>query len=239
MKKKSKSAVTFCVFIILFVLTSSWTFFAKEFWESKAYQQWNEQEAMAMLANSPWTRPTVLPGNYGGIATPRVATLGGTNSGGDLAKSQGFGGSDSVPLYIRWFSSTKVREAMCRMTQLRGALTEEQAAQFLKQPMPDYVIGISSPGIEPFNQLTFDTVKSATFLLSKKDKSKKIELKSYVPPKDRQDNFAVYMFPKSIDGKPTVELADDEIIFVTQVGKSKIQVNFKLTRMMVDGNLDL
>ncbi len=48
-----------------------------------------------MLTNSPWTRPTVLPGNYGGIATPRVFRRGGPNSGGDLIKSQGFGGSDS------------------------------------------------------------------------------------------------------------------------------------------------
>lgn len=240
MNKKSKSAVTLFVFILLFILVSSWTFFAKEYWETKVFGQWNEQEAMAMLTNSPWTRPTTLAGNYGGVATPRVFSPGGAqNSGGDLIKSQGFGGGDSIPLYIRWFSSTKVREAMCRMTQLRGALTEEQAAQFLKQPMPDYAIGISSPMIEPFNQLTLDMVKSKTFLLSKKDKTKKIELKNYVPPKERQDNFAVYMFPKNINGKPTIELADDEIIFVTQMGTAKVQGNFKLVRMMVDGNLDI
>ncbi len=240
MNERSKSVASLLVFILLLILASSWTFFAKEYWETKAYGQWNEQEAMAMLTNSPWTRSTAIPGNYGGSATPRVLQPGGgSNSGGDLIKGQGFGGKDSVPIYIRWFSSTKVREAMCRMAQLRGVMTDEQAAQFIQQPMPDYAIGISSPEIEPFNQLTFDMVKSKTFLLSKKDKSKKIELKSYSLPKERQGNFAVYMFPKSIDGKPTIDLADDEIIFVTQVGTAKVQGNFKLVRMMVDGNLDL
>ncbi len=240
MNEKSKSVATLLVFIPFFILALSWTFFAKEYWETKVFGQWNEQEAMAMLTNSPWTKSTMLAGNYGGIATPRVLQPGGaSNSGGDLIKGQGFGGKDSISLYIRWYSSTKVREALSRMAQLRGALSEEQAAQFLKQPMPDYAIGISSPEMEPFNQLTFDTIKSKTFLLSKKDKSKKIELKSYTPPKERQDNFAVFMFPKSTDGKPTVELADDEIIFMTQVGTTKLQGNFKLVRMMVDGNLDL
>ena len=137
---------------------------AKEYWEEKAYSQWNEQEAMAMLTNSP---------------------------------------------------------------------------EFLKQPMPAFAICISCPVMEPFNSVVLDTLKAKTFLLSRKDKAQKIELKSYSPPKERQDNYAVFMFPRTLNDKPTVELADDEIIFVTETGPSKFRATFKLARKVVDGKLDL
>jgi hypothetical protein len=193
-----------------------------------------------MLTNSPWSRASAIPGNYAGAATPRVIQPGSTaGSSSDLSKTGGLGGSNSMPLYIRWYSSQKVRQAMCRLGILHGDLSESTANEFLKQPMPDFAICISCPAIEPFNGVTFDTLKAKTFLLSKKDKAKKIELKSYSPPKERQDNLAVFMFPRTLNDKPTVELADDEIIFVTETGPSKFRATFKLARMVVEGKLDL
>ena len=146
------------------VLVSLLPVLAKEYWEEKAYSQWNEQEAMAMLTNSP---------------------------------------------------------------------------EFLKQPMPDFAICISCPVMEPFNSVAYDTLKAKTFLLSRKDKTKKIELKSYSPPKERQDKLAVFMFPRTLNAMPTIELADDEILFVTEMGPSKFRATFKLARMVVNGTLDL
>jgi hypothetical protein len=128
---------------------------------------------------------------------------------------------------------------MCRMGLLRGSLTEKQADEFLQQPMPDYVISISSPMMEPFNQVPYETIKLKTFLLSKKDKAKKIELKSYSPPKERTDGLAIFNFARTINGAPSVELSDDEMVFVTQIGPTKFQANFKLGKMMVDDKLDL
>jgi hypothetical protein len=128
---------------------------------------------------------------------------------------------------------------MCRIGMLRGNLTEQMANEFLQQPMPDYVISISSPMMEPFNQVTYETIKLKTFLLSKKDKAKKIELKSYSPPKERTDGMAIFNFPRTINGTPSVELSDDEMIFVTQLGPTKFQANFKLGKMMVGDKLDL
>lgn len=228
-----------CAIFLLILLGTFCTLLAKEFWETKDFKQWNEQETMALLSVSPWSRTNNLPGNYGGSATPQVMAAGGSSTGASLGKTQGFGGSDSIPLYIRWYSSDKVRQGMCRMGQLRGSLTEKQAEEFLKQPMPDYVISISSPMMEPFNQVAYETIKLKTFLLSKKDKTKKIELKSYSPPKERTDGMAIFTFPRTVSGSPTVELSDDEMIFVTQIGPTKFQANFKLVRMTVGDKLDL
>ena len=227
-------------FVLSGVLVSLLPLLAKEYWEEKNYTQWNEQEAMAMLTNSPWSRASSIPGNYGGTAPPRVIQPGSAaSSSSDLSRTGGLGGSNSIPLYIRWYSSQQVRQAMCRLGILHGNLSESTANEFLKQPMPDYAICISCQMMEPFNRVTFDTAKPKTFLLSKKDKAKKIELKSYSPPKERQDNLVVFMFPRSLNDKPTVELADDEIIFVTETGPSKFRATFKLARMVVNGNLDL
>lgn len=153
--------------------------------------------------------------------------------------SSGIGGGNSIPLYIRWCSSQKIRQATARLGMLRGNLTEATAQEFLKQDMPDYAICISCRMMEPFNSATFDLLKSKTFLLSKKDKSKKIELKSYSPPRERQDNMSVFTFPRTLDGKATVDLADEEITFVTELGTNKFRGTFKLARMVVNGDLDL
>jgi hypothetical protein len=240
MKPNSKFSGKIMVVILLAILGTVWTLLAKDFWETKDFKQWNEQEAMAMLSNSPWSRVNTIPGNYGGSATPQVMQAGSlANTGASIGQSQGLGGSGSVPLYIRWYSSQKVRQSMCRMGLLRGSLTEKQADEFLQQPMPDYVISISSPMMEPFNQVPYETIKLKTFLLSKKDKAKKIELKSYSPPKERTDGLAIFNFARTFNGAPSVELSDDEMVFVTQVGPTKFQANFKLGKMMVDDKLDL
>ena len=128
---------------------------------------------------------------------------------------------------------------MVRLNQLHGNLTEATAKEFLKQAMPDYAICISCQVMQPFDTVTLETLKAKSFLLSKKDKSKKIELKSYSPPRERQDNLAVFVFPRTLDGKATVELADDEITFVTELGTNKFRGTFKLAKMVVDGQLDL
>ena len=238
MKTKTKLAWRSPALFGLLVLASLLTPLAKDYWLEKPFNQWNEQEAQAMLTGSPWARPSVIPGNYGGAATPRFVNSGTGRSAG-LSESGGLGGMDSIPLYVRWHSSLKIRQALCRLNQLKGGMSETEIKQFLGQSTPDYSVAISCQMMEPFAKATFESLKPKTFLLSKKDKSKKIELKSYTSPKERQDNFAVFYFPRTVNDKPTVEAADDEIIFVTEIGPAKFQAVFKLAKMMVDGNLDL
>ncbi len=238
MKVKTKLARRSLALVGLWVLVSLLTPLAKDYWLEKPFNQWNEQEAQAMLTGSPWSRPSVIPGNYGGAGTPRFVNAGTGRSAG-LSESQGLGGSDSMPFYVRWHSSMKVRQALCRLNQLKGGMSEAEIKQFLELPMPDHSIAISCQMMEPFAKATFESLKPKTFLLSKKDKSKKVELKSYSSPKERQDNFAVFYFPRTLNDKPTVEAADDEIIFVTEIGPTKFRAVFKLAKMLVDGKLDL
>ncbi len=230
-RKRAASAIPVFGVILASVLIVS----AKDFWLEKPFSSWNEQEALALLTNSPWSWPTSIQGNYGGTSTPSM--IGGRASA--TAASRGLGGSNSVPLYIRWHSSMKVRQALARYGQLRGGLSDTDVQQFLAQPMTDYTIAISCQDTSAFAGASFESLAPQTFLTSKKNKDKKIALKGYASPVGRPDNFAMFMFPREIDGKPSIEPADEEIIFSSQVGKLKIRAPFKLSRMTIDGAPDL
>jgi len=220
------------------VLCWLWTVFAKDYWLEKPFTQWNERETMALLTDSPWSRPNTLSSSLAASSTPNVLKEG-QLSGANIPSTSGMDASVPIKFYVRWYSSLKVRQALGRLGQLRGALSEADVKRFLEQPMEDYAIAISTPVVDPFAKVTHDILKAKTFLLSKKDKTKKIELKSYASPKERSDNFAVFFFPRSLNGQPAVDPTDDEITFVTEIGSTKIRAVFKLARMMIDGKLDL
>jgi hypothetical protein len=226
---------------LLSLLLSIGMLFAKDFWEQKKFNQWNESECLVLLSESPWARTQKVPGNYT-TATPRMmdGTKGTTaGSGGSLIGTQGLGGSDSVPFYVRWYSSVRIRQAMGRLAQFRSKISDEQINQLVSAPMPDYLIGIVGPSMGIFDEANHESLKGKTFLLFKKDKEKKIELKSYTTPKDRPDHVAMFAFLRTADGKCLIDVADDEVEFVTEIGKLKIRAAFKLSKMMVDGNLDI
>jgi len=234
MQKPRQAAVTGLVVCTIAAATALMVF-GKDFWIAKPYSAWNEQEALTVLRNSPWSWTTSIPGNYGGSAVPSLMG-GGARA---TATSGGLGGSNSLPMYVRWHSSMKVRQALARYSQLRGALSELEIQRFLAQPMPDYTIAVSCQVMDPFAVATFESLAPHTFLTSKKSKEKKIGLKAYSSPAAQGGNFALFMFPREIDGTPAIEIADEEIVFSTQIGTLKIRAPFNLARMMIDGAPDL
>ncbi len=213
---------------------------AKDFWLEKPFTKWSESEALMLTSNSPWAKTLNVPGDYGGAFVPRFVTGGpGSAQAPNLGTTQGRGGSNSTQLYIRLYSATTMRQAIARLSLLRKLSSEGVVQQFIEQPMPDLLISISGPVMEPFEGKTLQDLKPVTFLLSKGDKNKKIELKDYQSPKQTQDGSALYIFPRLINEAPSLGLADDEAIFVSELGKLKIRAVFKLERMVVDGKLDL
>jgi hypothetical protein len=147
--------------------------------------------------------------------------------------------NQSVPLQVTWFSSLKIRQAMGRLGQLQGNISAAQLNTFVQQPVDQYIIAVSGPQMKPLEQANLETLKGTTFLLSKKDKNKKVELKEYVSPKDRKDGLALFVFPRTVDGKPSVDVADEEVQFVAEPAGLKIKTAFKLSKMMTDGKLDI
>jgi len=221
---------------------------AKDFWEAKPFTEWNEPEAMKMLSESPWSRTLLVLGGTLAAAQaanrvtdlPSLSTTGAGRGTGVGQAGSGYGsGGDSVPLYISWFSSGRIRQALGRLAQIRNHAPESEVRKFVEQPSEDYQISVSGPVLEPFNSLSLDDFKPKTFLSSKKDKSKIIPLKTYVAPKERRDGMAVFSFQRQLNGKPAFGPEDQEVEFVAQGKKIVLKASFKLAKMMNAGNLDM
>jgi hypothetical protein len=221
---------------------------AKDFWEAKPFTEWNEPEAMKMLSESPWSRTllvlggTLEPAHAANRVTdlPSLSTTGAGRGTGVGQAGSGYGsGGDSVTLYISWFSSGRVRQALGRLAQIRNHAPESEVKKFVEQPPEDYQISVSGPILEPFNAVSLDDFKPKTFLSSKKHKSKTLPLKKYVAPKERSDGMAVFSFERQLNGKPAFGPEDQAVEFVAQGKKIVLKASFKLAKMMNAGNLDL
>src|SRR5687767_11501240 len=100
---------------------------------------------MRILSESPWARTqTVLAGTLGGgqqSLSSRAKDLPsvqgpGTNSGAALSQAGvSFSGGDSVPLFVRWHSSTRIRQALGRLGQLQQNVPEAEVRKFAEAPI--------------------------------------------------------------------------------------------------------
>ena len=235
--------------VVFLAIVCVFTVLGKDFWEEKPFTQLNQQEAMKILSESPWARTqSVMAGTLGGkqqSSNDRARDLPsvqapGTNSGAALSQAGvSFAAGDAVPLFIRWHSSSRIRQALGRLGQLQQNVPEAEVRKFSEAPVEDYQIAVTGPVLDAFNQMSLASFQEKTFLTSKKNKTKKVALKIYVAPKGRQDRVTLFSFPKQGDGMPGFTAEDDEVEFVAQSGKINLKASFKLAKMMSDGKLDL
>ena len=255
MVRQSRRSKQVAGVIVPLVFTAVLTIFPKDFWEEKAFTEWTAQEAMNLISDSPWARPLTVLGSALGAneaagnrisKLPNVATATAGRSSAEamsagtvMSGSEGFSSSDHVPLYIRWVSSVRVRQALGRLGQIQNNGSKSDATKFAEQSIEDYQIAVIAPVMNTFDALSLEDFNQKTFLTSKKDKSKKIPLKSYTAPRDRSDGVALFSFPRLLDGKPTFGLEDQEVEFSAQGGKITLKASFKLAKMLKDGKPDL
>jgi hypothetical protein len=241
--------------VVSLAFTGILTIFSKDFWEEKSFTEWTEQEAMKLISDSPWARPLSVLGSILGArqtATtrsselPNVATAerGRSSSqamstGTAMGENGGIGSRDPVPVYVRWLSSVRMRQALGRLGRFRVKAPELEDRKFVEQPVEDYEIAVIAPIMGAFNDLSLGDFKPKTFLTSRKDKAKRISLKGYTAPKGRSDGVALFAFPRLLDGKPVFGLEDQEVEFSAQGGMINLKATFKLARMMTDGKPDL
>jgi hypothetical protein len=233
----------------LLVIGSAFTVWGKDFWEDKPFTSWNEQEAMRILSESPWARTqsamvaALRTGQQSSSSRakdlPSLRSAN-TNSGGALSQAGvSFSPGDSVALFVRWYSSVRIRQALARLGQLKQNAPEAEVRKFVEAPVEDYEIAVTGPVLDAFNELSLSDFQSKTFLTSKKNKGKKIALKNYTAPKDRKDGVALFSFSRTVEGNPALSPEDEEVEFVTQANKISLKASFKLAKMVNDGKLDL
>jgi len=245
---------TACLVVSL-VFAAILTIFPKDFWEEKPFTQSTEQEATNLISNSPWARPLSVLGSILGARNtitnrsselPNVASREkgrssevAMSTGTEMGENAGFGPDDPVPVYVRWHSSVRIRQALDGLGRFRVKAPDSAPIRLSERPMEDYQIAVIAPIMGTFNDLSLEDLKPKTFLISKKDKSKKTSLRSYTAPKNRSDGVALFSFPRLLDGKPVFGLEDQEVEFSAQGRSVTLKAAFKLDKMTIEGRLDL
>jgi hypothetical protein len=245
--------------ILLFGLLGQ-QLWAGDSWEKKPYDQWTESEALKVLQDSAWSKLSFVWAN----SEAKVARPESRSAGGEVHSEEhsnccrtftrivdGASAEDSPvdntspggPIPIRQvlsyrvllYSSARIRQALVRLSQIRGGIWDVQADASLQKPMEDLVIAVAGPNMEPFDNTTGELIVGSTYLRSRKGGREKVALKDFIPPGVRQDGLALFVFSRKVDGKPAFSVADDQIEFGTGEGAFKIRAVFKLEKMVVNG----
>ncbi|MBI4481512.1 MAG: hypothetical protein HY652_01345 [Acidobacteria bacterium] len=231
---------------------------AKAFWEEKAYTQWTRKEVERVLTDSPWVESQSFSEvNMEGPARPVMSRPPGESS------AEGPGTADSGPapqptpqapadytrgpdpqtpaLYlVRWFSAKPVRMALAQSALLNGGSDPKQAEDFVNQDLGNFIVisvhAARGQDLQELEGLTKAAVKADTFLIKKN--KERLEIAEFNPI-SRGSRTMLFLFPRTVDGKPSIILEDKEVRFVTRLGKHKISCKFKLQDMIFRGQLEL
>jgi hypothetical protein len=244
----------------LFFLIAVGTLAAKDFWLEEDYTKWDRKETIKMLSDSPWAQTQSfiesmllsgstgqVVGNTGGGIQPSGPPTGGppsSQTGADVSGPTLRGDHQaSLLYYVRFYSALPIRQAMVQLQVLGGKTPGPEAIdKFLNQPPfpDDLIIAVATaPGQDrqEFEVITTDLIKNETWLIKKN--KQRIQLREYMSPSKSGASEAYYLFPRFAEGKPTVELQDGEIRFVTKLGKRELNRSFKLAKMVLNGKLAL
>ncbi len=207
----------------------------KNFWESKPYTEWNDQEVDKLLNDSPWAKSVLL--NAG---PERGLYTGGPQGGGDgeLTSSGGTLSKAATKLVVTWFAQP-IREAMARRLMLRDPAVSKDRIEKLLHPNDQFLVLLVTGwtlGWQSDRNAAIERFKKETMLLKKN--KEKIPLADTVLPKKRDDPLYL-RFEREIDGKPVLTAADQEVTLVLRVGEDTYRLRFKLSDMLIRSKLEL
>lgn len=248
------------IFGLLF-LSALILLFGKDFWEKKPYTQWSREEALRILQDSPWTKNyreggAVSPYDTGPRSSPGAAGTGGAPSTGSSSDptsggttgtprtestfpdpSLSRGGSGSV-YFISWYSATPVRQALVRLSQLKGSVPEEQANATLNAPQPNYIIAVSGNDLRLLENVSPEEMKKLAYLKTSSGQDK-VYISEYMPPSSQRGQSALFIFPKEVNGHPVLTDKDKEVTFNLELKGKPIRAKFRTKDTVYNGKLDL
>jgi hypothetical protein len=245
--------------ILLSTLPGQWMR-AADSWDKKHYSEWTESEALKVLQDSAWSRLSFVWLNSEAVVVRSQSrnTTGevhseehsnccrtftrivdGASEGDNPVDETSPGGPVSARRVLSYrvllYSSVRVRQALARLSRIRGGIWDAPADSSLEKPMEDLVIAVAGPDMRPFESTTSEILVGSTYLRSRKGGRGTAELKDFVPPGVRQDGLALFVFSREVGGKPAFSAADDQIEFGTGEGAFKIRASFKLNKLIVNG----
>jgi hypothetical protein len=250
---------------VAFLILAGLAWPSNEPWKAKPYQQWDKADLALILNGSPWAKKVVVDVNWKRDALsgsqnqmPATDQTGALRQHMDISKggmpdsappdrsmdTASSSGGTSTPakaaFIIRWYSSRVIREALAREAVVSGRISEAEGDKLLDEPVAGYEIIVFGPDMTPFQNLTEDQLKSASYLEGKQSKQKVApsSVRANKGPDGRTNSLA-FLFPKKIDGGADVASAQEKAVeFVCKVKGLDLHNVFDITKMVDEKGQD-
>ncbi len=237
----------------------------KDKWAKKSYLEWTEEEALQVLTDSPWSKAWIPVVPRLAVSPASPTSSGDTDDAGqhsNCCRTYGSGigraaadprntkdnpagnqpaprtGGPAESFRVSWFSSMHVRQALYRLRLINGAERDPATELGLVQPADRIVLAVFGPSMRRFQGTSLALLRASTRLESRKNRGRVADLLDFVAPETRADHLALFVFARTVDGRPVFDAEDKELIFSSGEGQGRITVAFKLKAMSIDGALD-
>ncbi len=220
---------------------------------SKPWQEWSKKDAESILNESPWGKTQTETDISEMMFRPQGApdARSGTSNADPLRDERGGASNQAttVKYRIRFLSAKPIRQAFARVI----ALDQQSEDPRTKTYMNDFVdrqfdrwiavtVGFesrdqrySAVALRAFAGATTESLKNKTYL-ERKD-GKRVFLHMYQAPSS--DGLgAKFIFERIVDERRFLNQESGEVRFVSEVGKLKLDMRFKVVDMMYDGQLE-
>jgi hypothetical protein len=225
--------------------------FAGDFWKSKKFSTWNDEETKKMIENSPWARKVPVKYTFtapkGGGMGPGMGGGMGPGMGGGMGPGMGGGGGGFGPLsplppdmtpkvILRWQSALPIKQAFARNRYKDAVEASEEAQKTLSREESQYILGVIGL-MGPPTAFEKEVLKAgATITVGE------------LPPVNAADVLVdkqgmatnIYIaFPKTLEGAHKIAVDDREVEFLLKTPNIEIKAKFLLKDMMYEGKLEI
>jgi hypothetical protein len=230
----------------------------------KPWTEWSKAEAEKILNNSAWGHtqtetdtsemvytPTTQGGNS---SSTRSETIRGTTDRQSINNNRATQGATNQPIavnyHVRLLSAKPVRAAFMRVIQLTQPDLDPRILKdlraFVERDFSEYIVvavtfdstdgRYSGPVLQAFASATVGTLKNRTYL--ERQDGKRLFLMDYRSPIN--DGLgAKFIFPRMVDERNFLNADSGSVRFLSEVsGQIKLNVSFKMTDMMYEGQLE-
>jgi hypothetical protein len=231
--------------------------------QEKAWTEWTKADADKILNNSPWSQTQTdtdtsemmySPTSQAGLSSgTRSGVAGGQSERQSINSNRASQGAInqavSVNYHVRLLSAKPVRQAFMRVIELTQKEPDKKLRRdlqaFVDRDFSEYIAvavsfdstdgRYSGPTIQAFNSATLGTLKTKAYL-ERKDGKRVFLMDYYTPINDGIG--AKFIFPRIVDEQPFIKADSGSFRFYSEVGQIKLNVTFKTSELMYNGQFE-
>src|SRR5580704_16015586 len=223
---------------LMIALALAGTALAADVWRVKDYKQWNANDVIKILNESPWVK-TVLVGKY--WQTPAAPGSPASEGGPPTMGS----GAATAQFTVRWTSAVTMHHAVARNAEITNPASATDAETYANQVSDTYDIAMIGD-MTPFGVLdTTDAiaqVQNATHLDLKDGSAHIVPVKVELGrgPDGKTLQAITFHFSKKNAAGAAIFPADAKgVDFVCKYGKFDLRAHFDFTKMIGQNGMDL